>query len=260
MWASVVGLAVLALRADQMPVFRAEAGLVEVIVRVTDAGGGFVPDLTADDFELDDNGRRQRLVAFAAVRMPDTASVHLVAPTRPVVTSPVVSNAQSRASRLFVLLLDDMLTSPMFTLPVRHVAREFVERHVGPEDLVAVFSTGGRGAVNLEFTSDKLAVLRVIDEFMGSPCTKNPNEIPGAEDVYKIRVTSDVMTAIASHLRGIRGRRVSMLWISEGIGYDATNAAIAHVPEATSLSAAPANNDAGTVADAILAFGRCLSG
>lgn len=241
------------LRGDQTAVFRAEASLVEVIVRVTDTRGEFIPDLTVRDFELDDNGRRQKLVAFGAVNHPRGQAERRVASAAPrgVETSLVASNAPAGTGRLFVLLLDDLLTSPMFTLPVRRVAREFIEQHVGPDDLIAVFSTGGRGAVNQEFTSDTSAALRVIDGFMGSPCTKNPNEIPGAEDVYKVRVTTDVMASLATHLRGIRGRRVSMLWISEGIGYDATNAAIAHVPEATSLSAAPANNDARTVAEAM---------
>jgi VWFA-related protein len=104
------------------------------------------------------------------------------------------------------------------------VAREFVEQYVGPADLVAIFSTGGFGARTQEFTTDRTRVLQTIDRFMGQRCrsggaTRIPVESE-AEKVYKVRVATDVIGAVATHLSGIRGRRVSLLWISEGIDYN----------------------------------------
>jgi hypothetical protein len=37
--------------------------------------------------------------------------------------------------------------------------------------------------------------------------------------VYKVRVATDVIRAVATHVSAIRGRRVSLLWISEGVDY-----------------------------------------
>ena len=53
---------------QQAPVFRAEANLVEVIVRVTDEKGQFVPDLTIKNVELREEGRPETIVAFGASR------------------------------------------------------------------------------------------------------------------------------------------------------------------------------------------------
>ncbi len=109
------------------PVFRAEANLVEVIVRVTDEQGRFVTNLTAKDFEIRDRRRPQTIVAFdyrSAPRTPvapPTVGPPLVAPDM----STVASNAGAGDARLFVILLDDLGTSTSYTIPVRMAARDF---------------------------------------------------------------------------------------------------------------------------------------
>jgi VWFA-related protein len=221
--------------AQQPPVFRAAAELVEVIVRVTDKQGRFVPGLTQADFELREEGRAQTIVAFNRVDLPrppvrtaEAAQPALHAP----VGSTVATNADAAESRAFVLLLDDMLTSPHSSRSARQAAREFVQRFVSPTDLVAAFSTGGRGVQTQEFTTDKTRVLATIDRFIGRRCRtqENPREdSPRAnaflqetnnEKIYDVRVVTDVIKALASHLSGIRGRRVSLVWISEGVDYN----------------------------------------
>ncbi len=219
----------------QTPVFRAAAELVEVIVRVTDKEGRFVPGLTQADFELREEGRPQTIVAFNSVNL-ERAPVRPAAEAEPVLRRPVGStvatNAETAESRAFVLLLDDVLTSPASSRSARQAAREFVQRYVGPSDLVAAFSTGGRGVQTQEFTTDKTRLLATIDRFVGRRCRTQPNS-PGDgpqanayrqetenEKIYDVRVVTDVVKALASHLSGIRGRRVSLVWISEGIDYN----------------------------------------
>jgi VWFA-related protein len=221
--------------AQQLPVFRAAAELVEVIVRVTDKQGRFVPGLTQADFELREEGRQQTIVAFNSVNL-ERPPVRTVEAAQPILREPVATtvatNADTAESRAFVLLMDDMLTSPMASRSARQAAREFVQRYVGPTDLVAAFSTGGRGVQTQEFTADKTRVLATIDRFLGRRCRTqaNPKEdSPRAnafrqegnnEQIYDIRVVTDVIKTLASHLSGIRGRRVSLLWVSEGIDYN----------------------------------------
>jgi VWFA-related protein len=149
--------------------------------------------------------------------------------SRPVLDKPVMStvatNAKTDEARLFVIMMDDILMAPQFTIPARRAARAFIERHVGPNDLVAIFSTGGFGVRTQEFTTDKARVLQTIDRFIGQRCRAGgggmriPPESEG-EKVYKVRVATDVIRAVATHLSAIRGRRVSLLWISEGIDYN----------------------------------------
>ncbi len=221
----------LSAQTQQPPVFRAAAELVEVIVRVTDADGRFIPDLTEKDFALEEERRPQTIVAFNKVDLP-RPPVAVAGAGRPVIDKPVMSavatNARADEARLFVILMDDILSAPQFTIPARRAAREFVERYVGPGDLIAIFSTGGFGTRTQEFTADKTRVLQTIDRFMGQRCRSGSGALGGntlpleseAEKVYKVRVATDVLRAVATHLSGIRGRRVSLLWLSEGVDYE----------------------------------------
>jgi VWFA-related protein len=178
------------------PVFRAEANLVEVIVRVTDAEGRFVPDLTQADFRLEEEGRAHPVM------------------------SAVATNTGADEARLFVLVLDNASSSPDTTLRVRQLARDFIERFVGPSDLVAAFPTRGWDLLTQEFTTDKTRALQTIDNYISNRCRGTENQ---EEKVYIARVVTDVLGAIAKHLAVLRGRRVSLVWISEG--FDAPRSA-----------------------------------
>ena len=58
-------------RAQQTPVFRATADLVQIDVSVLDSDRQPVRGLTAADFTILDGGIEQPVVAFAAVDLPD---------------------------------------------------------------------------------------------------------------------------------------------------------------------------------------------
>src|ERR1700675_4221706 len=75
--ASVLGLvAMLPLAAhgsaQQPPTFTAGIRTVAVYATVTDAAGRLVPDLGRDQFQIDDNGKRQELTLFANEIQPIT--------------------------------------------------------------------------------------------------------------------------------------------------------------------------------------------
>jgi VWFA-related protein len=66
------GLAVAALDAQQPPTFTGVNRTVAVYATVTDASGRLVPDLTRDQFQIDDNGAKQELTLFANEVQPIT--------------------------------------------------------------------------------------------------------------------------------------------------------------------------------------------
>src|SRR5258708_15290868 len=55
---------------QQAPVFRSGVNLVNLGVTVTDRKGNLVADLTADDFEIYEDGKKQALRYFAAGDTP----------------------------------------------------------------------------------------------------------------------------------------------------------------------------------------------
>jgi Ca-activated chloride channel homolog len=72
---AISGLGVAAVAGDGQipvpaPVFSAGAELVKVTVTVRDAKGVLVPDLTADDFVITEDGRQQKLQLFAPAVVP----------------------------------------------------------------------------------------------------------------------------------------------------------------------------------------------
>jgi VWFA-related protein len=79
----IAALAVLAMSAvsaapqTQPPTFTANTRTVAIYTTVTNAEGRLVPDLTRDDFEVDDNGKRQALTVFSNDIQPITAVMML---------------------------------------------------------------------------------------------------------------------------------------------------------------------------------------
>ena len=76
-WSTVVLLLLLVSPASdevisQDAVFRSGARTVPVYVTVSDEAGKLVPDLTRDDFEVYDNGRRQTITLFESGVQPIT--------------------------------------------------------------------------------------------------------------------------------------------------------------------------------------------
>ncbi|MGE0041011.1 MAG: VWA domain-containing protein [Vicinamibacterales bacterium] len=120
------GLSAAALQ-RQEPAFRSGTNAVPVYATVIDAGGRLVPDLTADDFEIYDNGRRQDITVFANTVQP-----------------------------LRLVMMLDRSTSVLenFDL-VREAAEAFVDRLL-PGDLARIGSFAQRVQVDpREFTGDK---------------------------------------------------------------------------------------------------------
>ncbi len=223
------------------PRFRVEINYVEVDAVVTDAQGSFVRDLTRDDFEILEDGKPQQISAFSIVDLPiDHAEAPLFAPA---VLPDVKSNAREFDGRIYLLMLDDLHTAPLRSNRVKAAARQFVDRYVGANDLVAIVSTGGRTDASQEFTSSKPRLLRAIDRFMGqkprsstlekldlynlrrgSPAASNPLADPYAfERAQKARNMLDTLTNIANWMANVHGRRKAIVMIGEGIDYDITN-------------------------------------
>lgn len=63
--------------ARQQPLFRAATEIVHFAVTVTDRRGAVVSDLSADDFEIRENGTRQTLAHFARGTQAEAPDLHL---------------------------------------------------------------------------------------------------------------------------------------------------------------------------------------
>src|SRR5688572_22023567 len=150
----------------QQPTFQTSVNFVDVDVTVTDESGQFVTGLTADDFEVFEDGKPQKIQTFSYIELPVERSDRYRFSGRPV-PADVRSNRDVSSGRVYIILLDDLNVAPLRTGIVRRHAREFIERHFGPNDLAAVVVTSGRKDAAQEFTSDPALLLRAVDHFFG---------------------------------------------------------------------------------------------
>src|SRR5688572_15849728 len=145
--------------------FTVDVNYVEVDAVVTDADGRPVRNLTADDFELLEDGTPQTIGAFSFVHVPIERRTQPQFASAPI-PSDVVTN-DGAEGRLYLLVLDDLHTASTRTGRVRQIARMFLERHFGANDYGAVVYTGGRDVDGQDFTNDRQLLLAAIDRFSG---------------------------------------------------------------------------------------------
>ena len=226
----------------QPPVtFRVDVNYVEVDAVVTDAQGRFVTGLTKDDFELLEEGSPQTITAFTLVDMPvqrPDPPLFKAAPIEP----DVRTNLDPFDGRIFVLVLDDLHTDFRRTPRVRTAAKQFVERYVGANDLVALVQTGAGARSAQDFTTSRARLFAAIDTFSGrkiGSATQSkiddyyrqrdlrieiaPRDTEEGERGHYARNTLRTLRGAAQLLGNIQGRRKAVVWFSEGTDFMTEN-------------------------------------
>ena len=147
--------------ARQQAVFRAESNYVEVVASVTDRDGRFVTGLTAADFEIKEQGRRESVDSFTFVELPVSGG----AATMPAAyRADLPQEARTAEGRLYLIYLSGATAAD--TAHVRQLAAKFVQEHVMPGDRAAVWdSQFPRREVT--FTDDKAKLQADIEPYTG---------------------------------------------------------------------------------------------
>ena len=230
--------------------FQVEVNYVDVDAIVTDEQGNFVAGLTRDDFEVFEDGKPQKVEMFSYVELPVEPADRFLVLNRPVSTD-ARSNRRAFEGRVYVLVMDDLDISPLRTSLVKKSAREFVERHLGANDLAAVVYTSGRTDATQDFTGDRELLLAAIDKFVGrrirsaavealerhyhKELTKldrpddyvesgsgikdaaAPFDIRDLEREQRTLAVLDTLKNLGEFMSGVRGRRKAVLLFSEGL-------------------------------------------
>ena len=147
--------------------FQVEVDYVDVDVVVTDQNGNFVRGLTRDDFDVYEDGKPIKIDTFSTVEIPVQRFDESRFGGRRFVED-ARSNRSVLGGRFYVIVLDDIGTSPMRTPHVIRAARQFVERHFAANDTAAVVYTSARRDRAQEFTTDRALLLAAIDTVSGT--------------------------------------------------------------------------------------------
>jgi VWFA-related protein len=136
------------------PTFKAGTSLVEVDIIARDKGGRFVSGLTADDFEVLEEGKPQPIEHFYLVTEEPTTSTE----PRPDVVLPRSPDRTDR--RIFVLYFDSQHLSSGHLVTLKQTALDFIGSSVRPADLGGVFVNGTLAHNRL--TTDRQELLDAI--------------------------------------------------------------------------------------------------
>ena len=176
------------------PTFRTGVRWVDVDAVVRDRRGNFVTGLTKDDFEVFEDGKLQTIDKLTFVDVP--ALDPLQSPLAPPV--PGIAADFDNAGRIYTLVLADGDR-------VQELAALFIERFLGPTDLMAVVNVFGTG--NQGLTNDKTRLLGSVEGYRHPPL----------ESIHTVRRTYTTLKEVAVNLGAVTGRRKNIIFISKGV-------------------------------------------
>ena len=206
---------------------------------VTDRQGNLVRDLKKEDFQVLEDGKSQTISAFTMVDIPVERADRPLFAESPIEPD-VKTNEKAFDGRVYVMVIDDLHTRFGRSIRVKTAAKQFIERRLGANDLMAVVHTAGATDGNQEFTSNKRLLLAAVDKTNGrklDSATANKtreynntrdfrnqgdplNDPDDAERSFNARNTLDTLRNVAEWFGSVRGRRKAILFVSEGIDYD----------------------------------------
>jgi VWFA-related protein len=229
-------------QSPQTPTFRLRVDYVEVDVVVTDQRGNLVRDLKKEDFQVAEDGKGQTISTFTTVDIPIERYDRPLFASAPIEPD-VKTNERPFDGRVYVMVIDDLHTNFGRTQRVKSAARQFIERRLGANDLMAVVHTAGPTDASQEFTSNKRLLLAAVDKTQGRKLTSatvnktneyyntrglrqsgDPlNDPDDAERGFNARSALNTLKSVSEWFASVRGRRKAILYISEGIDYDITD-------------------------------------
>lgn len=158
------------------PRFRVSVDVVRIDAVVTDRHGRIVRDLTVDDFEVFQDGKRQKVTFAQFVPVlthaePGATVPAAAGPDAPVPATPLA--AREEIQRTFAIVVDDLGLSFESLHSAKRALHAFVDRDLRPSDLVAVVRTGGAMGGLQPFTIDKRVLHAAIDGLRWNGLSRN---------------------------------------------------------------------------------------
>lgn len=161
---------------DDDDVVRINTNLVQIDAVVTKDNKP-VTGLTADDFEILEDGKPRFITNFSYVSMvkpadKSTTDTATSIKAKNAVMPPAPPFKPNEPHRTIAFVYDDIGSSAGTIGSVRKQIRKFVEEEMQPNDLVAIIRTGGEVGALQQFTNDKRILLRAVENFRYSTSSR----------------------------------------------------------------------------------------
>jgi VWFA-related protein len=152
-------------------VVRISTNLIQLDVSVTDKKGNPIPDLRADEVEIYENGKKQKVSNLSFVSSIRETGETLSKKGTPNLGIPVPTTElkTENVRRTIALVVDDLTLSFESAYYTRNALKKFVDQQMQEGDLVAIIRTGaGMGSLQ-QFTSDKKLLYAAIERVKWNP-------------------------------------------------------------------------------------------
>jgi VWFA-related protein len=210
----------------QPPTFRTGVNFVRVDVVASEKDGRQVSNLKAEDFEITEEGKRQKIETFKLITLDGGRDPGLEgAPTR--ISSSAVEEEEAARDdiRMFAIFLDDYHVSPSGGRNVREQVARFVETQLGPSDLVGLMYPL-TSLASVQMSRNRDAASKTIREFEGRRGVIAPKNVFEENYVYRtgnvagIRrdVSFSAIRGLIMRMGGLKEGRKTLILVSEGYG------------------------------------------
>ena len=156
-------------------VVKISTSLIQINATVTDKKGNAVGNLKPEDFEIYQNGKRQKItnVTFVGVGKNSVQPENSAKPEKNAdkkIPIPVISETKSeQVRRTIALVVDDFHLSGFSTYYAQKALKKFVDEQMQNGDLVAIVRVGGGIGSLQQFTSDKRLLYAAIEKVRWHP-------------------------------------------------------------------------------------------
>src|SRR6188768_261166 len=144
----------------QQPSFRVSTSRVVVDVVATDARDRVVTDLTATDFDVLLNGRRQKILEFQRIDISSPRRNTALVDAQPFLDTATNARPGPRG-RAFAFILDDPALDPADIFRFKRMMVEFL-RGLSPDDQVAMTYVT-RSDLSQDFSRDEARLVRAVN-------------------------------------------------------------------------------------------------
>lgn len=240
--------------AEQTDVVRIETNLIQVDAVVTDKDGNQVTGLKADDFQIFQDGKPQRIQSFSYIKTAAKPEENNAADgDRNESFETRQPPASSRAGRVITFVIDDgnCTATTLGINAAREGLEKFINEQMLPDDLVAIYQTRAGSNLLQQYTSDKTRLRRIIGNIGWTPQSacdgkggdlfareKADNTIKGVgigrrtfesradratremfeddlQDAHSVAAI-EVLRAVTRRLKGVGGRKI-VFFLSDGL-------------------------------------------
>ena len=214
---------------QQTPTYRSATDVVSTDVVVRDERGQFIPGLTLKDFEVYEDGIRQKITTFAATAggRVMTEVIPTVETVREGLVLPKTSRAPETPGRIFIIFIDDLHLQPLDSPMVKQVLKTIRDTILHENDLVGLVSSG-YSSISFDVSPDPkhLRFNQAIDKVMGAAMSYHEiiNSAQTTEGPSGLR--ADAYTAfkvayeILDQAEKVTNRRKAFIYVSSGYDFN----------------------------------------